>query len=259
MLGDEGVTAVIQNLRLCRCDIILLCMEFESHKPGELCLGNNGIQGAGISYLAENVCTGRLQVSIYENFSLANNPLGLEGVVDVVKILTSDHFCALNIDLSGCQLTTAGGSATNHDLNAVGVQQLICNQQQWKTRSLINANIVIDNNNFRGEGVHILATFMYIYPKNLGKLSCRSCGITSNDLKQLLVLLSELNLIFSRFSKWDLSDNDLDDDGVSALIQHLLMFPSLWCDGITLDGNIQISPGMVKTLKEELKAREVHY
>ena len=261
MLGDAGVAALIQNLK----DTVSL--KFKS-----LYLDDNGIQVAGISCLAKSMCTGRLKL-VCNHFSLANNPLGLEGVIEVVKILTSDHFEAQNIDLSGCQLTTAGGSATNHDLNAVGVQQLVCSQQLQATDSYYYiTSFAIDDNNFSGEGIHILAAFMYACQENIKELSCRSCGITSNDLKQLLILLSELNLVFSDLNMWDLSDNDIDDVGVLALIQHPSIFPALRSDsstsewfselddiatqGITLDGNIRISPWMIKALNEELRARE---
>jgi Ran GTPase-activating protein (RanGAP) involved in mRNA processing and transport len=247
MLGDEGIAALIQNLN----DTVLYKLK------NLLFLDNNGIQAAGISCLAKSVCTGNISIST--GFNLANNPLGLEGVIDVIKILTSDHFQAY-IDLSGCQLTTAGGSATNSDLNAVCVQQLICGQQLLETRSNLelsfNIEFVIDKNNLSGEGVYILAAFMYVCQKNMCELSCRSCGITSNDLKQLLILLSELKLTLSCLESWDLSNNDIDDDGVSALIQHLSIFPRL--SFTTLDGNIRISPGMLTTLKGQLKSQEVH-
>jgi hypothetical protein len=252
VLGDEGVAAFNQNLK-----------DTVSHKLGSLHLGNNGIQAAGMSCLAKSVCTGRLRLfaesSKFGYFILTNNPLGLEGVIDVVKILTSDLFQADYINLSGCQLTTAGGSGTNHDFNAVAIQQLICSQQLQAMRSKLDhlaLEIVIDNNNFSGEGVHILAAFMYACQENMCDLRCRSCGITSNDLKQLLVLLSELKLTLLYLDSWDLGDNDIDDDGVSALIQHLSIFPRL--SFTTLDGNIRISPGMLTTLKGQLKSQEVH-
>jgi hypothetical protein len=242
MLGDEGTSAFFQDLK-------------DKISFKNLYLDDNGIQAAGISCLAERVCTGRLRLACV-HFTLANNPLGLEGVIDVVKILASDHFRADHIDLSGCQLTTAGESATNPDFNAVGTQQLICSQQLRATHSRRNI-IVINNNNFSGEGIHILAAFMYTCAY-VQTLSCRSCGITSNDLKQLLVLLSELKLTLLYLDSWDLGDNDIDDDGVSALIQHLSIFPRLISTDVTLDGNDRISPVMIKTLKEELKALKVH-
>jgi Ran GTPase-activating protein (RanGAP) involved in mRNA processing and transport len=252
MFGDEGVAAFIKSLT----EGLYMHNNLKDavlHELRDLYMDNNGIQAAGISCLAKSVCTGILKLK-YGYFTLANNPLGLEGVIDVVKMLTSDHFQAY-IDLSGCQLTTAGGSATNHDCNAVGVQQLICSQQLQATHSNL-MTLVVDNNNFSGEGIHILATFIYTCQENVYDLSCRGCGITSNDLKQLLVLLSELKLTLLYLDSWDLGDNDIDDDGVSALIQHLSIFPRL--SFTTLDGNIRISPGMLTTLKGQLKSQEVH-
>ena len=152
-------------------------------------------------------------------------------------------------------MTTAGGSASDSDfVNAVDIQRSICSQQLQATHSI--RSLYVDNNDFNGEGIHILAAFMYVCP-SVEYLYCRSCGITSNDLKQLLVLVSELRLSLPTLSSWDLSNNDIDDDGVSVLLQHLSVLPTL--NDVTLDGNIRVSPGMLKTLEEKLDPRrEVH-
>ena len=93
-----------------------------------------------LSCLAKGVCTGSIKLlsrGMVGDFTLANNPLGLEGVIAVVEILTSDHCQASYIDVSGCELTTAGGSATNPEfVNAVDVQRLICSQQRMLLKSL---------------------------------------------------------------------------------------------------------------------------
>ena len=238
LLGDEGVSALAQNLQ-------------DTCKLGDLMLESNDIHAAGILCLAKSIilCAG----SISRDFDLAHNPLGLEGVMPVVSLLSSDHFLPDYIDLSDCQLTTAGESVTNPDyVNAKHVQRLICSQ-----RLQANAEVLwIDENNFNGEGIHILAAFMYVCP-SLKHLSCSNCGITSDDLKQLLVQLSELKLRLSFLMFWYLSDNDIDDDGVSAFIEHLSVFPNL--EFVSLDGNIRVSPGMLETLEEKLVARrKVH-
>ena len=169
-------------------------------------------------------------------------------------MLNSCHFQAGYVStlwLDGYQLTTVEGSVTNQDFdNAVDVQQFICYQQLQTT--YIIAGVVLNNNNFSGEGIHVLAAFMYVC-SSVGHLFCESCGITSNDLKKLLDLISELRLEFSCLEYWFLQDNNIDDDGVSALIQHLSMFPELGLFGITLDGNIQVSPGMLRTLESDNK------
>ena len=245
MLGDEGISAFSQNLQ-------------GTCKLGSLYLENNDIR-LGISCLAESVCAGKILLSNMSALMLTNNPLGLEGVIAVVKILSacSDHFLwtdyVSSIALSGCQLTTAGGVATNPDFdNAVGLWQFICNRQ-LKAAYCIE-ELVIDNINFSGEGIHVLASFMYACPC-VEVLYCRCCGITSDDLKQLLDQISELRLKFSLLSVWFLSFNDIGDDGVSALIQHLSMFPKL--RSIFLNYNIRVSSGMLTTLEEKLNAQRV--
>ena len=246
MLGDEGISAFSQNLQ-------------DTCKLESLYLENNDIRLAGISCLAESVCAGKILLSNMSTLKLTNNPLGLEGVIAVVKMLStcSNHFIGtdhvLYINLSGCQLTTAGGIATNPDFdNAVGLRQFICNRQ-LKAACRIG-ELVIDNINFSGEGIHVLASFMYACPC-VERLHCSSCGITSDDLKQLLDQISELRLKFSLLYTWNLSYNDIDDDGVSALIQHLSMFPKL--RSIFLDGKIRVGSGKLKTLEEKLNAQRV--
>ena len=238
-LGDEGISALAQNLQ-------------DTCKLGDLKLESNDIHAAGILCLAKSIilCAG----SISRDFDLAHNPLGLEGVMPVVSLLSSDHFLPDYIDLSDCQLTTAGEGVTNPDyVNAKHVQRLICSQQ---LQTNIAGSLSIDRNNFTGEGIHILAAFMYACP-SLMMLGCRYCGITSDDLKQLLVQLSELTLRLSFLEDWYLSDNDINDDGVSALIEHLSMFPNLGF--VSLYGNVRVSPGMLETLEEKLVARrKVH-
>ena len=135
------------------------------------------------------------------------------------------------------------------------MQQSICSRQLQATHSILQ-NLEVGNNNFSGDGIHILAAFMYVYPC-MRSLVCLNCGIASNDLKQLLLLVSKLSLELSCLASWDLSSNDIDDDGVSALIRHLSIFPML--NDVTLDGNTRVSPGMLETLEEKLNApREVH-
>ena len=182
-------------------------------------------------------------------FNLNHNPLGLEGVMPVIRILSSDHFVGYScVDLNDCQLTRAGGSSTVPE----NVQQLVCNLQlQADAVHLLE----VSENNFTGEGIYVLAAFMYICP-SLEVMHSTLCGITSDDLKQLLTLLSGLSLKLSKLEQWDLRDNDIDDDGVTTLIQHLSMFPNL--KSVNLD-SIQVSPGILKILQEELDARrKVH-
>ena len=114
MLGNKGVSALVENI--ISLDLLSLYLD------------KNGIQAAGVSCLAKSVCAGcvRIPSSFLSTFFIVNNPLGLEGVTAVVKILTSDHFRVGTTDLSGCQLTAAERSASNPDLdNALGIHAAV--------------------------------------------------------------------------------------------------------------------------------------
>ena len=228
-LSDEGLSAFTLNLE----------------DTCELNLENNDIHAAGISCLAESICGGSISLQC-DRLNLTNNPLGLEGTRAVLRILSSDHFMAstVHLTLSGCQLTTAALNVTDSDyVNAVDVQQLLYSQ-------LLQVDAIcyieINKNNFSGEGIHILAAIMYMCP-SMVELDCQYCGITSDDLKQLLSLLK---LKFLLLRQWDLRDNDIDDGGVLALIRCLSLFPFLRI--VDLDGNIHVSPEMLETLTEKL-------
>ena len=238
MLGDEGISAFTQNLD-------------GTCKLGDLDLENNGIQAAGVSCLAECICAGMISLSS-TSVSLINNPLGLGGVMVLFRMLNSCNFLSDCIDLSRCQLTTAGRSGVDSDsdqtLTCVGMEQFICYQPQLSRTNSITS-LFIENTSFTGDHICILECLMYMCP-HLEYLHCKNCEITSNDLEQLLVKLSKLNVKLPNLEQWDLSDNNIDDDGVSTLIQHLSMFPKLNSTG--LDCRSQVSPKMLETLEENL-------
>ena len=238
-LGDEGFSS----------------FTFSLEDTCDLNLASNDIHATGVSCLAESVCAGSTSLQC-DRLNLANNPLGLEGARALLRILSSDHFKAnlVYLTFSGCQLTAAEGNVTDSDrVNAVDIKQLVYSQL-LQTDTI--CNIIVDKNDFGGEGIHILAAIMYVCP-SMAELDCRFCGITSDDLNQLLLQLSLLKLKFLRLRQWDLNDNDIDDDGVSALIEHLSIFPFLRI--VDLDGNVQISPGLLETLTKKLAtSQKVH-
>ena len=241
-LGDKGITALAQSLDgTCRIR--------------GLCLIRNDIHATGISHLADCVCAGRIVIK--DQLELSFNPLCLEGATAVIRLLSSEHFQAHRVYFERCSLTTVGGGSTyavsrsSNSITCVGIREWICSQG-------IKANSVkelfLHSERFTGEGIHLLAGFMCLCPE-LGTLFCYDCEITSEDLKQLLLQLSQpiLNLKI-----WFLSSNYIDDDGVSTLIEHLSIFPSL--THINVDDNNAISPEMSRRLEEICKERKmVHY
>ena len=253
-LGDEGLTILIKSLKV---------VSF-------LALTDNDIHATAVSCLADAVCEGKMVVvrnmvvGFISEFDLSNNPLGLEGTVAIGRMLSSSHCQLHSVQLSRCELTTAGGSLLNTDSgNTISgeavrdVGQQLCQMPQNST----TMRLMLDGNSFTGEGIHILAGFMHLCPC-LKSLSTSNCGITSDDLIRLFDKLAKLKSsspsLCSKLESWNLRNNQIDDSGVSALMDHLpSLFPCLGCDpfdGIYLDSN-PVSSEMVKRLKEEVRRR----
>ena len=238
-LGDEGMAALTLGLES-TCHI------------GSLNLSRNDIHAAGISCLADSICAGKMVIK--HLLCLIGNSVGLEGTVVLVRLLSSKRFQAKNVRLSCCGLTTAERDSA-HSISPHFDESITCvGIREWVCRHKIKADSVkhlhLFNNNFSGEGIHVLAGFMYLCPQ-LKSLDCGDCEITSSNLKMLLSLLSQLNL---NLEHWYLGHNNIDDDGVSVLIEHLPMFPSL--TRIDVKRNNQISTEMCRNLSEIYKKRK---
>ena len=237
-LGDEGMYGLNQGLES-PCHI------------GCLHLGKNDIHAAGILYLTDSICAGKMVIK--DSLYLTKNPLDLKGAEAVVRLLSDEHFLAEDVALSYCELTFAEGDSAHSISPHVGESSITCaGFREWVCGHKIKADGVktlgLPYSNFSGEGIHVLAGFMHLCP-HLRSLNCAVCNITSSDLKQLLSLLSQSNLQkIKNLEEWNLYYNYLDDDGVSALIEHLSMFPSLTDIGI--DENSQVSSEMCRNLEE---------
>ena len=251
-LGDNGLTILVESLKVI----------------SDLRLADNDIHASGISCLADAVCSGKLKKVMLGKLDLSDNPLGLDGTVAVGRMLSSSHCRLQEVTLDKCGLTTVGFGLPNTGPLNLGTSTISCEalgQQlcQMPQNSTI-ASLNLDGNSFTGEGIHILAGFMHLCP-HLDALYARDCGITSDDLIRLLDKLSQLNSsspsICSKLESWYLYNNQIDDRGVSALMDHLpSLFPSLGCWGYNLSHN-PVSAGMMKRLEEELirRRKEVRY
>ena len=240
MLGDEGVAAFTESI----AGVCVFSL---------LDLSSNNIHAAGLKHLASGIHQRR--IGLVHHLHLVNNPLRLEGVLALYKMLQYEHCSAQAIHLSGCELTTTENEDAiidpltfNQPLTCTNVGQWLC--EQLKVSSV--HFLFLDNNSFRGERVHILVGFMSLCPC-LEHLICTGCDIASDDLKELLVQVSEKDLHMSNLSMWSLGNNDIDDDGVSALLQHLQLFPKFI--NISLINNSRASHGMLSRLEEELQRR----
>jgi hypothetical protein len=137
-------------------------------------------------------------------------------------------------------------------LREIAIGQQFYQMPQSRTISVLEMN----GNSFTGEGVHTLAGFIHLCPC-VKHLHTSDSSITSDDLLWLLNRLTQLKSsssnLCSKLQVWYLSNNQLDDAGVSALIDHLpSLFPYLAYYGTSLDDN-PVSSEMKKRLEEELR------
>ena len=214
-LGDKGLMAFVSNLD---------CIS----SFGKLSVGGNSIHAAGVSYLTDAVCSGKI---VCQGLDLSDNPLGLQGTLSIGRMLSSSHCQSFRLNLSGCNLTTTGNCLRNADSPyyygtnisselVIDVGQQLCLSPQNKT--IIELNL--KGSRFSGGCIHILVGLIHLCG-SLEFLWCLDCGITSDDLIQLLDKVSQLKTspleLCSRLSTWDLSDNKIDDKGALALIDHI--------------------------------------
>ena len=259
-LSDNGLCSFIESVDVCHLDTLQL--------------KENDIQLTGVSCLADAVCSGKIVFECLDsNFDnrldLSNNPLGLEGTISIGRMLSSKHCQPNYVQLSRCELTTAGGGLPNNASLNLGnnisgeavrdVGQQLCQMPQNDSITWLT----LDGNSFTGEGINILAGFMHLCPCLTFLCSCH-CGITSDDLKKLFDELSQFksssSSLSSKIESWSLSNNEIDDSGVISFINFL---PSLFTrlgyrhhlSHIDLCNN-PVSSEMEKMLKEELRRRE---
>ena len=217
-LGDEGLSAFVKSLEGSCC--------FD-----ELELVGNDIRATGVSCLADALCSGRIVLQPYAKLYLDDNPLGLEGALVIGKMLSSSYTHNLcRVTLCRCQLTPAehdleypdslnvDSSVSSEAVRDLGQQ--LCQMPQSSNTVVLH----LGGNSFSGENIHILVGFMHLCPC-LRELDSSDCGITSDDLKQLIDRLAQLKLSspshFSKLELWELYNNEVDDSDVSSLKEHL--------------------------------------
>ena len=147
------------------------------------------------------------------HIDLSDNPIGLDGVAAVKRIISCNQVCILQ--LARCQLT-----------ESTCFEHLITSSFHNVTPSLAIEELNLDENNFSDDGIFILANLMHFCPA-LEELSCSNCKISSSDLSRLISVLNS-SIMFSSLHVWRLDGNMIDDGGASTLIEHLQsLFPSM--------------------------------
>lgn len=225
-LGNEGFEAFFKT-----CGGVC---SFES-----LEMKSNHISSKGIQSLVEKISSGML---LKGGLHLDANPLGMEAILNIGQLLSNNHCLLSEFSLIECRLN----ENISHDasITAEHIKQQFFKMSQNNDLSQLQ----LDCNNFAKDGVYILTGFMYLCPY-LQFLSSSSCQLTSEDLNALLTELSEAK-VSNTLMTWCLEDCDIDDNGVTDLINFVpSVFPNL--TDIHLDGN-PISPKMKSKLDKWL-------
>lgn len=269
-LGDSGLNSFIKHLRH-PCYFTRLKLD-----------GNDILDSSVSHSLTVAICSGvvnmiprSLPISDW-GICLDDNPLGLEGTIAIGRILSSEHYRNERLSLSRCQLTIIINSSDVESINFQISQFLDDSDKTQTSNVLINTgkyltrvsqnncvtDLCLDGNNFSGEEIHILAGFLHLCPQ-LTTLSSEDCGITSDDLQNLIkqLQITKPSLFLSPCSNlelWSLNNNSIDDRGILLLIDHLSpLFPQLGAGGTgglffdwSFSGN-SVTPDVVKRFKEE--------
>ena len=252
-IGDDGLKVFVDNL-----DGV--------YNFRNLSLSDNSIHAAGVSYLVESVCSGRLVMSKKNPFyelCLDDNQLGQKGTIEICKMLICSRCKFAIIHLRRCtlcRLTTAEYDSSNTDSvslsNSVSCESIgrqLCQMPQKHSVRIL----CLDGNNFSGDGIHILIGIMHLCV-NLVELNCSDCGITSDDFILFLNKITKLKSLSpdlcSQLESWDLSKNKIDDSGVMALINHL---PALYGNPSSLKNVPSLDDNSVSNAVEMRLAKEV--
>ena len=276
-LGDEGLRTFIEKLDTHHC--------FDA-----LYLNNNNIHAIGVSCLARSISDEKIQlVSSFDlklndynsGLTLDDNPLGLDAVLEVGRIILNTNMDNIFISLQRCQLTAVDSLGDCLDRGPAEPQREVYKDIGYQLfqmcRNEMNVwHLDLSGNCFTGEGIHILVGLLCLCPY-LESLDIDECGITSDDLGLLLDGLAKQK----RHYEWpdlkylNLGFNEIDDSGAYNLTKYLhrgsgCLFPKLIVDchsdtyftvrdGLVVVGN-PMSTQAMKSLKNDLVGEyEVRY
>ena len=218
MLGDEGITAFCN-------DVSKSCM------LSTLVLDGNNIHAEGVLALLDTMSSDVLSLS---HLSLCKNPLSPKQALCIIRELSNNniHLHALSLESCGIVGNTVGTSE--------GQMEMSSNEESQRVTQNSSIEILtFSGTDLSGESLPLVVELISIC-QPLRYFSCRNCCLDSKDLKQLLTLLSskfsQSTSKSAMISAWDLSGNNIDDEGVAVLFKYLTMFPDSVHD-LLLDGN----------------------
>ena len=206
-------------------------------------LKGNNIDSDGVSFLSEGFSSQKF--AYFCELCLDDNPLGLSGILAVGHMLSNSDCNLKHLSLSNCHLL-------DETVTVRSIERQLCSMSPVN----LDGKLTLDHNNFSGAGIHVLTGLMHLC-RNLYSVMTSHCGITSDDLVRLLDGIAQSKSFGDcRLKYWNLTNNDISDGGVAALIKHLpSLFPEVNSIMLKLDGN-NVSKAMRETLSEELRKAE---
>ena len=165
------------------------------------------------------------------------------------------HLCRLS--LSKHKLTSAVHDSTaNIDTTAYyePVEDEVMLEQVDPNNTI--KKLVLNNNDFSHEGIHLLSSFVHVCSR-LKYLRTNHCKINSDSLTILLTQISKQQASKQRFKvcsnlkSWDLSNNTIDDIGISVLLDCLPSVFSSLVD-VDIDDNL-ITSSMTDVAEKEIQ------
>ena len=195
----------------------VLVQENADHLTSSCChfelldLKGNDIHAIGISHLAT---AKNIEIN---TLSLTDNPLGVQGAQAICELLSSNKYKQLSmLKLSRCELASLPTTDSN-DLDQT-MMKSVGEQLSVLPQNTTIAVLHLDGNIFSELGIYILAGFTRLCSCLVFLSSCE-CGITSDDMGQLLNFLSQNSASCKLLRQWTLNHNDIDDKGVYALVR----------------------------------------
>ena len=193
-----------------------------------------------------NIANGASKRSSICTVLLSDNPLKLDGLLAMLKMLRSETCPITTLLLCNTDLTTP-----------------VCTQSQYYNIQHLNTlnlgpvfesskmtHLDLSENNFSGERVLILAECLRVC-KVLQFLICSSCSLTSLEITSLLDHVRSYGH-HDWLAMLDLSNNYIDDEGGTLLIENLSeLFP--WLQSVNLIRNNLVSTEVEERLEKVLE------
>ena len=226
-----------------------------------LLINNNSIDSDGVN----SIVTSFMHTSCKSLISLAlsDNPLGVSGIQALERAVVSGVL--VNLEALFLSNTLTGDADINSSLITTCLRPITSHCPHLRTLDLSENNLGVPGACALGEALPLLTNDIRLLLSNT--MLDSEAIIAFTDFVKNSVPISNESLIelkgswsqsdgscsssSGKLSLLYLSDNNIDDDGVAALIEQVPhMFPSL--ESVFLDYN-QVSDGMVERLEECLK------